>query len=144
MGQHLHLYASKHVTVAEVSKWCHARAHELMEVPSAADKPIVDKVQQEMDRLQRWPSLSPNPEGGNHLEHWSNWCGVEIWGFLVWKPRVCDAKLVERAVESARVAMRYHEGVQQCYPGRDFTQDDVITFLRAHQGAVVWGDNDGV
>ncbi len=136
MGQHLHLYASRNVTVAEVSKWCHARAHELIEVPSEADQPIVSKVQQEMDRLQR--------NTPDHLEHWSNWCGPVIWDFLVWQPYTCDDALVGRAVRVASVAMIVHEGVKKMYPGMDLTADDVIVFLRAHLGYTVWGDNDGI
>ena len=158
MGQHLRLYASNNVTVQEVEKWCHARANELSEVPSASDKPAVDKVQQEMDRLQR----TSQPDSGldvatalalygnhyrvipDHLEHWSNWCGVVIWTFLVWKPCVCDAVLVERAVEAAQKAMREHGKLNEMYRGTDFTKDEVIDFLRSHQGMVVWGDNDGI
>lgn len=146
MGHHLHLYASHNVTLGEVSRWCHARAHELIAEVPIADQPSVNKVQQEMSRLQRIDSSFFPPGGHNpdHLEHWSNWCGVVIWDFLVWQPFVCNAQVVELAIEYARVAMRTHEGIRKMYPCRDFTQDEVVGFLCEHQGAVVWGDNDGV
>jgi len=138
MGQHLILYASKTLTTDEVKKWCHARAFELIEVPSAEDRPLVDRVQAEMDRLTHTD---------DRLWHWSNWCGVRIWDFLVWESHVCDAALVNRAVKAAAVAMETNPrltGMSGTYPGMDFTKDEAIEFLRAHIGYVVWGDNDGI
>ena len=135
MGQHLRLYASKTLTTDEVKKWCHARAYELTEVPSAADQPTVDKVQREMNRLQRTD---------DHLEHWSNWCGPMIWGLLIWEAHVCDEALVSRAVAAASTAIQTHAGLRERYPDKDFTTDTPIEFLRAHAGCVVWGDNDGI
>ena len=135
MGQHLHIYASKTLTIYEVNKWGHARAYEYSEVPSAADQPTVNKVQKEMDQLRNTD---------DHFEHWSNWCGPMIWDFLVWDAHLCDTALIDRAITAASDAMRSHAGIQKQYPDRDFTVDEAMDFLRAHMGCVVWGDNDGI
>lgn len=135
MSQHLVLYASKTLTADEVAKWCHARALELIEISSREDQPIVDRVQAEMVRL-RYKE--------DRIEHWSNWCGVMIWDFLVWEPYYCDEALVGRAVKAAADAMQTHAGLRSSYPGRDFTKDEAVEFLRAHIGYIVWGDNDGI
>jgi len=135
MGQHLRLYASKTLTTDEVEKWCHARVYEMTEMPSAEDQPTVDKVQQEMNRLQRTDG---------HLEHWSNWCGPMIWDFLVWRAHACDEALVGQAVDAAATQMQTNDGLRKQYPTKDFTTDTPIEFLRANMGCVVWGDNDGI
>lgn len=123
MGQHLQLYASKHIPIEKVASWCRYRAHDLTEMPSKDDDYVASCMRQ---------AGLPEFSGENicdNMEHGSK-SAVVMFDFLVWRARVIDAELISEVCRMNEVT--------------NHPSDHMIDWLCKHYGQVVWGDNDGV
>lgn len=114
MGHHLHLYATKSLTLAELESWSEYRANDDV----ASPEPVDEKVEAEMHVLN-----------GTHSP--DTFCDRHVLSefkkeTFVWHPFRYDNSFVTL--------------MQKLYPA----EIDLFDWLRAHIGWLVWGDNDGI
>lgn len=139
MGQHLQLYASKNIDLPSAKAWCHDR---LMSHEASMDDeapPAILRVDDEMRRIDRHSKA-------DHLEHWSSDHGVSCFKMFDHEAYLCDDNMVATAIAAGAA---YNGFAKRLWPDRavskiDWSNDDVIDFLRSHLGYVVWGYNDGI
>jgi hypothetical protein len=133
MGQHLHLYASKSVTVEEAQAWCNCRIDEYHRTPEPGF---------EEDAERRVRLLMQSIHGGAHPDHWesgSTWA-VQVWPKLWWNAYLITPKLIEEAVTAAAT----YDNPNRPGTVERWTNGSEIEFLRNHLGYTGWGDNDGI
>lgn len=136
MGQHLQICASKNISIEDAGVWWECRAWEILRSPSREQQLCVDRVQAEMDRIERTE---------DHIEHWASGGGVACFGLLLDRARLCDLALISEAVEAGR---EYQEFQKKHNPGsayakHDWANDSAVEFLRSHIGYTIWAYNDG-
>lgn len=141
MGQHLQLYASKSISVSQARTWCRARLIDQLEPPPFPFR-ILDEIQAVSDEI----SNIDRSLRADRLEHWSNGHGVSCFRMFDHDAHLCDESLIEAAIASG---MAYNEFLQRNWANTaaakiDWSNDDLIAFLRSHIGYVVWGYNDGI
>lgn len=132
MGQHLHLYASSDVTIAEVQAWASCRADEYFRMPDPGfEENSCKKIYAIMNRR----------DNEEHLECGSTWC-VNIWSNLVWVPWFASDQLIRKCREDLEHFMLDRPALPGS--GSQWLEHPIFGLLEKHKGKLIWGENDGI